>query len=337
MADTFSFAFQAISPMVLLMLVGWWGRRAGFFDGHILAKLNSFIFRTGIPALMFCNVYKLDKLSDISVPMMIFALVSLAGLTLAGMGMAHIFAGSSRQKGVMIQVAFRSNFAIVGASLALTLGGTAGSVVATSLQAPSILYFNITAVICLTFYSDYGSHKINAMGLAHSIFTNPLILAQLAGVICLVLRTVIPTNEEGILLFSLSDTLPWFYSFLCSLSEMASPFVLILLGAQIDFTAASNLKKQLIIGVLIRLVAAPVLGFLMASAAAQLNLFSLTPAATGALIALYGSPAPAAGAIMAEQMGCDGELARQYVVWTTVASVFTLFLWVSIFRTIGWL
>ena len=223
----------------------------------------------------------------------------------------------------------------MGASLALALGGSEGSVVATSLQAPSILYFNIVAVVCLTFYSDH--HSIDARELARSILTNPLILAQLAGVLCLALRVIIPVDREGVLLFSLSGTLPWLYSFLCNLSEMTSPLVLILLGAQIDFTAINHLKKQLIVGVLMRLIGAPALGFLMAIAAAKLNLFLLTPATIGALLALYGSPCPAASAIMAEQMEGDGELARQYVVWSTVFSMLTLFLWALIFRTISWL
>ena len=86
-----------------------------------------------------------------------------------------------------------------------------------------------------------------------------------------------------------------------------------------------------------RLIGAPALGFLMAIAAAKLNLFLLTPATIGALLALYGSPCPAASAIMAEQMEGDGELARQYVVWSTVFSMLTLFLWALIFRTISWL
>ena len=335
MADAFLFAFQVISPMVLLMLLGFWGRRKEFFNDLILGKLNSFIFKTGIPALMFCNIYTLNELSDISLPLMFFTLLSLAGLTLVGIGLAYVFADRTEQKGVIIQATFRSNFAIVGASLALALGGSEGSVVATSLQAPSILYFNIVAVVCLTFYSDH--HSIDARELARSILTNPLILAQLAGVLCLALRVIIPVDREGVLLFSLSGTLPWLYSFLCNLSEMTSPLVLILLGAQIDFTAINHLKKQLIVGVLMRLIGAPALGFLMAIAAAKLNLFLLTPATIGALLALYGSPCPAASAIMAEQMEGDGELARQYVGWSTVFSMLTLFLWALIFRTISWL
>lgn len=39
-----------------------------------------------------------------------------------------------------------------------------------------------------------------------------------------------------------------------------------------------------------------------------------------------------AGAIMAEEMGCDGELARQCAVWTSVLSMVSLFLWILILR-----
>lgn len=335
MSETFSFAFKAISPMVLLMALGWWGKRVGFLDHHTLNKLNSFIFKTGIPALMFCNVYALDDLSDISIPLVIFVLISLVIITLVGIGLAYVFSDLIYQRGVMIQAAFRSNFAIIGASLSLALGGTAGNIVATSLQAPSILYFNIAAVVFLTYYSTQEVRKVNLLGLLRSILTNPLVIAQLMGVVCLIIRTIIPVDQEGNLIFSLSGSLPWFYAFLNSLSAMASPLVLILLGAQIDLTKVGSLKKQLISGIIMRLIGTPALGFFLAIAANKMGLLQINPAVISALIALYGSPAPAAGAVMAEQMGGDGELARQYVAWTNVLSVITLFVWVLIFRTIG--
>ena len=44
-----------------------------------------------------------------------------------------------------------------------------------------------------------------------------------------------------------------------------------------------------------------------------------------ALIALYGSPTAVISAVMAEQLGCDGELAAQVVIFSTVMSCITIF------------
>ena len=53
------------------------------------------------------------------------------------------------------------------------------------------------------------------------------------------------------------------------------------------------------------------------------------------LLALFGTPAAVSGAIMAYQMNNDGELANQILVWTTLFSGFTLFLFITFFRAVG--
>jgi len=87
--------------------------------------------------------------------------------------------------------------------------------------------------------------------------------------------------------------------------------------------------------VVLRLVVTPILGFAMAFGAQHLGIIALTPAVVSALLAFYGSPVAVAGAVMADSMGCDGELARQHVVWTNTVSMLTLFIWIVLFRTVG--
>ena len=87
-------------------------------------------------------------------------------------------------------------------------------------------------------------------------------------------------------------------------------------------------------GVVQRLVLAPAAGFGMAFLAQRLGVFAVTPAVISALVGLYGSPVAAASAVMAEEMGGDAELARQYVVWTSALSMGTLFLWIFLLRTL---
>ena len=55
MSDTFWFAFNAVMPMVLLMLLGWWLKRKGIFDENLLKRMNGFTFRFGLSAMMFRN------------------------------------------------------------------------------------------------------------------------------------------------------------------------------------------------------------------------------------------------------------------------------------------
>ena len=84
MFDTFLYAFNAVTPMLLLMLLGWGLKAAHFFDDELLRKMNTFTFRFGISAMMFRNVYTLSSLRDIHLNVMAFVLVSC--LVLTGMG-----------------------------------------------------------------------------------------------------------------------------------------------------------------------------------------------------------------------------------------------------------
>ena len=54
-----------------------------------------------------------------------------------------------------------------------------------------------------------------------------------------------------------------------------------------------------------------------------------------ALIALFGTPVAVSSAPMSAEMNNDGELAGQLVVWTTLASAFTLFAIVLVCKSAG--
>lgn len=334
MLDTFFFAFNAVTPMLLLMLLGCWLKAKHFFDDALLKKMNSFTFRFCISAMMFRNIYSLSSLEDIHLNIMGYVIVS--SLVLTGMGWveSRLFTARRERRGIMIQNAFRSNFAIIGTTLAFSLGGAEGGAISASMQAPAIIYYNVVAVLCLTIYSDRPDRAVDVRGILKEIVTNPMILGQVAGLICLAIRMFIPRDAQGELVFSLAGDLPFLYSAIDSLASVASPMILILLGAQVNFSAVGDMKKELAVGVVQRLVLAPAAGFGMAFLAQSLGVFAVTPAVISALVGLYGSPVAAASAVMAEEMGGDAELARQYVVWTSALSMGTLFLWIFLLRTL---
>ena len=235
---------------------------------------------------------------------------------------------------VEVSTGYGSNFAIIGTTLAFSLGGAAGGAVSASMQAPAIIYYNVVAVLCLTIYSDKPDRAVDVAGILKTIAVNPMILGQVAGLLCLAAREFIPRDAQGALVFSLSRDLAFLYSAVESLADLASPMILILLGARVNFSAVKDMKKELAVGVVQRLVLAPAVGLGMAFLAQALGLFAVTPAVLSALVGMYGSPVASASAVMAEEMGGDAELARQYIVWTSAFSMGTLFLWIFLLRTV---
>ena len=333
--ESFLFAFNAVVPMLLLMLLGAWLKETGFFEDAVIKKMNTFAFRYGISFMMFQNIYTLTSIREIRLNVLGFVMVSLVALTAIGWVEGHLFTNQRNRRGVIMQNSFRSNFAIIGTTLAISLGGAEGGAISASMQAPAIIYYNVMAVLCLTIYSDRPDRAVDVRGILKKLVTNPMILGQVAGLICLVLREFIPRDAQGELVFSLSGNLPFLYTAIDYLATMATPLILVLLGAQVNFSAVGSLKKELILCVTHRLVLAPAAGFAMAFAAQALGVLAVTPALLSSLVGMYGTPAAAASGIMAGEIGGDAELACQLVVWTAAFSMGTLFLWIFGLHTVG--
>lgn len=332
--STIYFAFNAVAPILLLILLGYFARRKNLLTEEFLIVANRFNFRFGISFLLFTNVYALDKLSDIPVLLALLTIVALFAVTLLGFVVANVATDKNARKGVLMQASFRSNYAIIGVMLAESLAGAKGVAMAGALQAPGIIFFNLMSVICMSIYSDQ-EQSIDVRKIVKGIVTNPLIIALALGVVALAIRPLIPVNAAGQPVFSLSGSLPWLYSAMQNLGKMASPLALIVLGGQFSFTDVKDMKKELAAGCAVRLIGAPIVGFAMMFAFHAMGLITLDNAAIAVLIALFGSPAAVNSVVMAAEMGADDKLAGQLVVWTSVLNTATIFVQVVMFRLAG--
>lgn len=220
MLDSLIFAANSIIPMMLLMLLGYVLGQRGFFSAETVRQMNRFTFRFCVSAMMFRGIYTLSSLSDITLDTMCFVLVSVIALTVLGWAEAHLFTKDRSRRGVIVQNSFRSNIGVIGLYLASTLGGAEGSSVCAGIQAPVIIYNNIMAVTVLTVYSGSGERAPGAREVLRRIAVNPMILGQVAGIVCLVIRQFIPRSADGVLAFSLARDLPFLYSAIDSLASL---------------------------------------------------------------------------------------------------------------------
>ena len=205
--------------------------------------------------------------------------------------------------------------------------------VAAILSAFTIPFFNILAVISLSLFVSGEGKKVDIRDILKKIVTNPLIIGVCIGLVALVIRSFIPVKEDGSLAFSLSGSLTFLYTAVGNVSKIASPLALIVLGGQFTFSAVRGMLKEIVIGTVWRIVAAPVIGIVVAAALSNLLQFDNT--VYPALVALFGSPVAVSSAIMAGEMENDEQLASQLVVWTSVGSVVTIFLLVVGLKSAG--
>ena len=338
-------AINAILPIILLIALGYFLKRIKLFSGDFLKVGNKLVFRALLPVMLFMNVYD-SQWSAFRWDLILYALIAI--IVIFGLGLATCIATTKRadRRGVILQCAFRSNFAIIGTSLAASLSGNgvAGATVAL-LQAFSIPMFNILAVISLTIFTDKpvseepsvprrdARHSVK--GVLLGIVKNPLIIGVVIGLIFLGLRSA-EVAIFGKVAFSIQNNVSFLYSALNMVKNITSPFALMVLGGQFEFSKIKGMFKEIAVGTAWRTVLAPLLGIGVAVLlSAYTDILPLGVDEFPALVALFASPVAVSSAIMASEMGGDEQLATQLVVWTSVCSIFTVFITVCILMSLG--
>lgn len=316
--ESFIFALNAVTPIIIMVLIGYFLKKIGFMKPEFSKAANKLVFRVFLPAMLFLNVYKIENIAEMNFGYALYAVVSLLILTAVMTPIVILFTAKKNQRGVLLQSIFRSNYALIGIPLASALFGEDGIIAATLLSAVIVPVFNVLAVVCLSIFKE-GETKVDFKGVFVEILKNPLIQSIAAGLVVLGIRALfVKWGFE----FRLTDITP-LEKVLNYLSNMATPMALLVLGAQFDFSAVSSMKREIIFGSLLRTVIVPVLGL---GIAYLLFRDSFGGAEFAALVAMFATPVAVSSVPMAQEMDADVTLAGQLVVWTTVISAITIFL-----------
>lgn len=329
-------AINAVTPVILLILLGYFLKQKGFLSKEFVKTGNKLVFNVCLPCMLFINVYDIESFASIHWDIVVYCVVMLLIIFLLGLATTLAVTKIPERRGVIWQCTFRSNFAIIGLSLASVLGGEEAAAVAAVVSSFTIPLFNILGVIALTMFVDNaGSEKNGVKTVLLNIVKNPLIIGVALGLMCLGLREA-QAAVFGDVVFALNVQMRFLYIALENLKSIASPFALIVLGGQFEFSAVKGLLKEIAAGTVWRILLAPALG--IGGAVLLSNTTSLLMCGVSeypALIALFGSPVAVSSAVMAGSMGSDEQLATQLVVWTSIFSIVTIFAQVCVMMGMG--
>lgn len=328
MTDAFVFAANAVLPIVLMIALGYFLKRIGLLTPGFLDVGNKLTFRVLIPALLFYNIYGIGSFEEINLVFVLYGLAAVLAIFLISVLFTCLFTKDGGKRGALIQATFRSNYAIIGLPLASALFGDKGAAAAGVMSAFCVPLFNILAVVTLTVFNNGGARgKIDVKKIFLGIVKNPLIIGTVLGLLTLALRELLVMWGVD---FRLRD-IEFLYKTLENLKSICTPFALIVLGGRFEFSAVKRQLRYIVYGTLVRTVAVPVIALLCA--------YFFIPGLSGehfaTYIAVFGTPVAVASAIMAKEMNADDELAGQLVVWTSLVSTVTIFVYVVIFRAIG--
>jgi predicted permease len=318
------FAINATFPIILMVAVGYLLRKIGLIDIPLSKKLNKLVFRVFLPAMLFLNVYGIDSSMDIGVGYIIYGCAAALIVFLLMLVVVPLISGRSEVRSVLTQASFRSNYALIGIPLAESLFGAEGAAVAALLSAFSIPLFNILAILSFSIFG--GAEKPSPRKILLDIVKNPLIVSIAIGGVFLLIKTIFVNNGVQ---FSI-ENVPPVYKTLTSLSAVATPLALITLGAQFEFLDVKGFRREIIFTVAVRNILVPTAAL---SVAYLLGVFN--GAHFAAFVALFATPIAVSSVPMAQELGGESRLAGQLVVWTTILSSVTIFLFSFILKLIG--
>lgn len=330
MIDALLFSANAVLPIVLLIALGYVLKRIGMLTGPFLDVGNKLTFRVLLPTMLFMNVYGIESFSEINFWFVLYGMAAVFVIFLASIPIYSAFTKDPAKRGSLMQSMYRSNYAIIGIPLAESLFGAEGRAAASVMSAFCVPLFNILAVITLSIYNGNSTKsKINVKKILLGVVKNPLIIGTVAGLAALGIRELLVINDIA---WRLKD-IQILYKSLNDIKGICTPFALIILGGKFEFSAIGRLKREIIFGTFMRVVTVPVLGLL--GAYFLMPVIGISGAHFATYIGVFGTPVAVASAIMAKEMGADAELAGQLVVWTSLLSAITIFIYVTILRSIG--
>ncbi len=309
--ESLKLSFESVMPIFLLMSLGYALKALKIAKKEHFDAMNKLIFRVFLPTLLFYNIYTTD-IDDAFYPeLIIFTVLGILCIFVLSYIAVMLISKENSVRGVMLQGFFRSNYAILGLPLVGYVCGDAAGGMSSVMVAVIVPLFNILAVIALERFRD---GRIYPLKLLKGIVTNPLVIGCVLG---------------GIFLLS-GITLPRFLdSAVSSVSSIASPLAMIVLGASFTFSGLGGKTKELIVTVSARLLLVPAV---MVTAAALLG---FRGEALACILVAFGSPVAVSSFAMAQQMGGDEQLAAQIVVVSSAACLITLFGFIFVLNSLA--
>lgn len=311
MLESFLVALRVVVPMALLMAVGIGVRKAGVIDRPTMRSMDKLTFRLFMPVLLFKNIYETDLSQSFAPKETLFAILALLVIFPVALLLPPRVVKNRGQAASIGQAMIRTNYILFGIAVAESIFGEGNIGPVALLGAIVVPVTNALSVIVLE-VNRAGRAKPKQLLL--SILKNPMVLATLAALALLAMPFRIPE-------------LLW--TVVKDVAGVTTTISFISLGVSLDLGEARTNLRPLAFGVALRMVLVPLV-FLPLSVALGFREQSLC-----ALMVLFAAPTAIASYPMAVAMGADGPLAGQLVCATTGLSVFTMFCYTFLFRSLG--
>jgi len=297
--------------MAIYLIIGIILKVARVVSDEDVKIFTHLVFVTLYPFIMFDNLYGKDFAEHMDAKLGLYAL-GFASLQLA---ISWIFVCAiekdNYERGTMIQALYRSNYVLMGFPIAINLFGKGNITAVAIIMLFVVPFYNITGVII---FETFRGGKIDMKAMLKHILTNPIVDGGIAALIVMMLGIKLPAAIEGTI---------------SSMSDATAPIAMILLGAALNLNGFSSDRKRIAVCTVGKLIIFPAIGI---EGAAFLGIRDVGIVAVTLMTA---APVALASYPVASALGGNGKLAGELVVVTTIASCFTIPVFLFILKTNG--
>lgn len=310
------FACNAVLPTFAVILLGTCLKRLGVLSETFIQQGNALCFRALFPILVFFNLYDAEQIDAAYLKLILFALAIIFVSLTALLGIVPRIVKDNRRIGVLIQSIYRGNFMLYGLPFSKTLGGNVSVAQAASMMAVTLPVLNVIGVFVYSYFAK-ETQKPDLKKTMFRAVQNPIIIGVLLGAVFRALHIPLPN---------------FLYTAGTDVSKIATPLAFLLLGGNFRMSSAVKNWKALTAGLLLKLVALPAVVLVIAVSILDITGSSLVP-----IFIFAAAPTAITNYQMALQYDADAELAGDFLIYSMLFSVVTMFFFIYMLRTGGWI
>ena len=316
MLDNFIYSVNVILPVFIIVVLGFILGRTKFIGEGFIEPAEKIVFKVALPVMLFLEVAGAEKLSGGDIKLIVYCICAVTAVFLL-VSLSAALLVKKEYRGAFVQGSCRSNFAVLGIPLAVSMFGDAGASAIALVMPFVIVMFNAYSVIVLSVFSadkKTAGFKETCKSLFRNIVTNPLIIAVILALPVLYFELDLPTFADKSLGY---------------ISAMTTPLSLICLGANFKLSEVKGRIGVSITATALKLIIVPLATVTVAA------LLGFRNEALGTIFILFGAPSAVSSYIMARNMRNDSDLAAQILLFTTMVCLFTVFAGVFVLKNLS--
>lgn len=315
--NNFIYSLNIVAPLFILMSIGYFSKQVKIVNEKFLHQLNLFVFNFCLPIMLFQNIRLSYKIDFSNLRLLFITIGGIICTILLSVLIVPLFIKKKGQKGSIIQGIYRSNALIYGFPIVEKMYGKTTQMNISILMSAVIFIYNIAAIIILAIHSEDEKYKITSKNIIQNIFSNPLIISSIIGMLSGISHLTFPKIFETVIE---------------QLARIAIPLTLFIIGGDFKIKNLQHNITKVITITILRLIIIPIIILIIC-----IYYWGLKNEELGVILGVFATPTAVSSYIMAKNMSNDYEIAGQIVVLTTAFSCFTIFLFIYFLCTYGYI